>query len=463
MGVDDNIFLELDRTEMEALGQKALGHVLQHYCDLREEGVVESADLKGDWRPEAYTGDSVARLIERVVADVFGNIAHLDHPRFCGFVPGPSNYIGFLADVLVAGFNPFAGSWLEASGPARIESEMVAFLARQLRLPETSEGVFVSGGTMANLHAVALAREWSGDSNLEGTAYLSRECHSSVAKVIKLLGYRESRIRTIDVDSRGRMQSDGLERALELDRDQGRKPFLVVGTCGTTGTGAVDPLTSIRRLCNLHGAWMHVDGAYGASVAISDELRHILSGVELADSVSVDAHKWLFQPYECSCVLTRHAGLLEQAFGLSASYLTELELLGDGVDFFNRGVQMSRSFRALKLWMTIRAFGAGVVASAVEKGVRLADYAETRIAQSKVFSVVTPASLGIVTFRVNGVERVEESHRRAVQRLAESGRGFISTTVVDSLRVLRMCIINPRTTKDDIDEVLGFLERAVRG
>jgi glutamate/tyrosine decarboxylase-like PLP-dependent enzyme len=247
------------------------------------------------------------------------------------------------------------------------------------------------------------------------------------------------------------------------DRAAGHRPFCVVATAGSTNTGAVDPLTAIADLAAAEKMWLHVDAAYGGPALITETGAGLLRGIERADSVAIDPHKWLFQPYECGVVLVRHVGALAGAFALHPEYLADVSGRTGEVNFFDRGVQLTRGFRALKLWMTIKVYGLASIRRAIEHGIRAAERAE-ELLRSTGWTIHTPAQLGIVSFRREqpGADEATTAarHLRAVAEMQQEGVAAISSTVLHGVTVLRMCTINPSTNEQDLQETVAALERA---
>jgi glutamate/tyrosine decarboxylase-like PLP-dependent enzyme len=265
-----------------------------------------------------------------------------------------------------------------------------------------------------------------------------------------VLGFAADNLRVLRADPAHRLSVAAVEAALALDREAGLTPFLVVGTAGTTSTGAVDPLSDLAALCAREGLWFHVDGAYGAPVRLVDPDR--LTGIERADSLVLDPHKWLFQPYEIGVVLMREPGLLARAFAIDGAYLRDTG--GGEVEFRERGLQVTRSSRALKLWLSLQVFGLDAFRAAIGRGLALAEHAEALLRERPGWEVVTPAQLGIVCFKRAAHDDAQTD--AMVQAVVAGGYAAPSTTVLDGRTVARLCTINPRTTEAD---VLGTIER----
>ena len=396
--------LELSAGEMRALGYRVVDLIVEHFTRLAEIPVARKgtrgeleARLREPLPEQPSDPEAVLRQIER---DVFSHMLHVDHPRFFAFVPSPGNFAGAMADALAAGFNPFVGTWLGGSGPAQVEVVVIDWLREICRFPSTAGGLFVSGGSVANLTALAAARHARLGERFDDTVvYCSDQTHSSLDKGLRVLGFTPSQVRKLTSDSRFRLPVDALAAAVASDRASGKKPFCVIANAGTTNTGAVDPLPELRALCDRENLWLHADGAYGAAAMLCEKGRAALAGLEHVDSVALDPHKWLFQPLEAGCVLVRDARRLNDAFTVRPEYLKDAVPAGDEVNFSDLGIQLSRGFRALKLWMSFKVFGAEAFRDAVAWGVELAEIAERRLRENPRWEIVTPAQLAIVSFR----------------------------------------------------------------
>jgi glutamate/tyrosine decarboxylase-like PLP-dependent enzyme len=459
--------LTLSSDDMRALGYRVIDMLVEHFETLPEKPVTRKADrasmearLREDL-PEGGTDPLL--LLDQVTKDVFENVMHLDHPRFFAFVPSPSNFVGVMAEVLAAGFNVFAGTWLEASGPAQIELVTIDWLRAACGLPASAGGLFVSGGSMANITALAVARHVAlGDRTDGASVYTSDQAHSSVERGLWALGFHEDQLHRVPSDDGFRLDLSALRRAVEADRAAGRVPFCVVANAGTTNTGAVDPLPELADYCDRDGLWLHVDGAYGAAAALCERGRAALEGLGRADSLSLDPHKWLFQPYEIGCVLVRDERWLRETFHILPEYLVDIEGQAGEVNFCDRGIQLTRSFRALKLWMSLKTFGRAEVEAALNRGFDLAELAEAALRETPDWAVVTPAQMGVLTFRCvpHGLpeEALNRLNRELVDATVQDGFAMLSSTVLRGATVLRMCTINPRSTEVDMRETIRRLD-----
>ncbi|WP_232660287.1 pyridoxal phosphate-dependent decarboxylase family protein [Pseudonocardia sp. TRM90224] len=457
--------LRLTSEEMRALGYQAVDSVVEHLTTMPTRAVgrpPDPAELARRFDPALPAGGSdPAELLTRTIDDLMATIVHTDHPRFLAYVPGPSNYISALADFLAAGLNVFAGQGLVAAGPAVIERITVDWLRQLCGLP-AGGGLFVSGGTMANLVALHAARVELG---ADLAVYITDHTHRSIRKGLRFLGIDDARVRTIALDTAFRMDVRELDRTLAADRRAGTRAQCVIATAGTTGTGAVDPLNDIADACAADAVWLHVDGAYGAAAVLSERQHPLLAGLSRADSIALDPHKWWFQPYEIGCVLVRDPALLTNAFSMEAEYLRETRSESVPLNFYDLGPQLTRSFRALKLWMSVHAFGIDAFRQAVEHGIELAEHAQRVIEAAPEWELVTPAQLAVLTFRPRVPDRSSDEIAQLTRRVAaatlQDGYALVTTTEVDAEPVLRLCTTHPQTTVADIESTLQRLGRSV--
>jgi glutamate/tyrosine decarboxylase-like PLP-dependent enzyme len=448
--------LELPPEEMRRLGYRVIDRIVDHLETLDSQPPVvvgEAAALRsalGGSAPEA-PGDPDAAL-DRLFDEVLPWTSRSIHPRFFARIGSPSNYVSALADAVASGFNLLGTSWVAASGPSTVELTVVDWLRSWCGMPAGTEGLLVSGGSVASLTALVAAREARG--GVGGVVYLSDQAHASILRDLKVMGERE--VRVLPSDGEFRLPVAAVAEAVASDRAAGRTPVAVVATAGTTNCGAVDPLDGLADLCAGEGLWFHVDGAYGAAAALCEPGREALVGMGRADSLTIDPHKWLFQPYEAGAVLIREPGLLERTFTLSGEYLRDT--FGGEVNFRDRGIQLTRGVRALKLWLSVEVFGLDAFRSAVAHGIALAEHAEAVLRARPGWEIVTPAQLGIVCFAREGGDESQIS-----ASTVSDGYAAPSTTVLRGRTVLRLCTINPRTTFEDIEATIERMERFSAG
>ena len=452
---------------MRSLGYRVVDLLVEHFAADAEEstGQSPSREAMEDRLREALPEDGTDphAVLDQVEQDVLPNTMRVDHPRFFGFVPSPNNFISVLADTLAAGFNVFSGTWISGAAAAQVELVVVDWLRELCGLPETGGGLFTSGGSMANVIALAAARHaMLGDDGTDAVAYCSDQTHTSVDRALRLLGLDPSQLRRLPSDDQFRLDPDALRDAVATDRADERRPFCVIANAGTTNTGAVDPLHALADVAEAEDLWFHVDGAYGAPVVVCERGREQLTGLDRADSLTMDPHKWLFQPFEIGGVLVRDERHLRRAFRLEAEYLEDAVGEDDEVNFSAYGIQLTRSFRALKLWMTLKVFGRRHVATAVRRGFERAEQAERLLRERPDWAIVTPAQTGIVTFRcvpegATGAE-ADALNRHLAPTLSEEGEIFLTQTSLNGRPVLRLCPINPRTTPEDVHMTIDRLD-----
>ncbi len=294
---------------------------------------------------------------------------------------------------------------------------------------------------------------------------MSDQSHSAHIRAARIMGVRPDCIRLLPSDESFRLEMGSLERAVAEDRAAGFHPIAVCANAGATSTGAVDPLEAMADFCEAQGIWLHVDAAYGGFAVVTERGKELLRGMERADSIGIDAHKWFFQPYEAGGLLVKDASTLERAFGIHHDVLQDTIWGANHPNVSDRGLQLSRSFRALKIWMSVQTFGMAAFRRAVSKGMELAERAEEYVRESSVLEMLTPVSLGVVCFRVNpaesdpGEEALDENNRTMLARIFWDDRAFFSSTLLKGRFALRLCIINHNTTWDDVRETLEVIER----
>ncbi len=456
---------------MRGLAELATRRVIERIRALPEDRPWRGADrheLEPRLRePAPEDGRAPEEVLERAVREVLPLAGRVDHPRFFAFVPSAPTWPGVVADYLCAGFNTFQGTWLGASGPSQLEIVVTDWIREWIGFPEGAGGLFTSGGSAASLDALVAAREAAG-APARPAVYMSDQSHSALARAARIVGVRPDGIRSVPSDASFRMRVDALEKMVRDDRAAGFSPIAICANAGTTNTGSVDPMDEIADFCAREDVWLHVDGAYGGFAVLAEEGRAVLGGMDRADSVTLDAHKWLFQPFEAGCLMVRDVRRLEEAFSVRPEYLQDIEWGERNVNFADRGLQLTRTFRALKVWMSVQTFGLRAFREAIGNGIRLAHRAEEYIRGSDTLELLSPASLGVVCFRTNppGVERSEaelETLNDAVQaRVIESGIAMMSSTRLHGTYALRLCILSHQTVWSDVEDTLKAVERFSR-
>ena len=460
--------LQMSREQMLDLGQKALELVVG-----RIEGLPGENAWEGEFRqvledqlledpPE--DGRPAEEVMERAAREVLPFTLRNDHPRSFGFIPSSPTWPGVVADFMGAGYQINQCTWLVASGPSQLELVVIDWFRRWIGYPEGAGGLFTSGGSAASVDAFVAAREAAGHPE-RATVYMSDQSHSALSRAAMIVGVRRDRIRMIPSDADFRMDMDALARAVAEDRNAGLTPIAVAANAGTAGTGSIDPLEQLADFCIAEGLWLHVDAAYGGFAVVTERGKQLLRGIERADSIGLDAHKWLFQPYEAGCLLVKEETTLKDAFAVRPDILQDTVWGANHPNFSNLGLQLSRSVRALKVWMSIQTFGMAAFRRAVARGMELSAQAEDYIRESPVLQALSTATLGIVCFRVNPAdidldeETLDKANRTVLARMFWDDPAFMSSTLLHGTFALRMCIINHTTTWDDVRETLQAVER----
>jgi glutamate/tyrosine decarboxylase-like PLP-dependent enzyme len=468
-----------DWERLRALGHQAVDDAIAFWHDLREAPT---------WRPlppavrkrlrhslEAPNADAAA-IYDEYRRDIqpyhSGNVS----PRFFGWVQGSGTPAGALAAFLAAVMNPNVGGRDHAA--VEVERAVIRWSARAFGFPDDAGGLLVSGTSVANLIAVLVARQRTlgpdvRERGVDQTqspivGYASAATHSCVTRAFEVAGLGRAALRLIPADGADRIDLAALQAAIAADRAAGARPFLLVGNAGTVNTGAIDPLPALADVAEREGLWFHVDGAFGALVALVPELRGLVAGLERADSLAFDFHKWLHVPYDSGAILIRDAALQRATFASEEAYLKRRERgLAAGLPWLTDfGLELSRGFRALPVWFTLREFGAERIGAAIAENIAQAQRLAARIAADPEFELAAPVSLNIVCFRYRlpGADsaRSDAFTDDLAVALQESGAGVVSATTVRGGRALRLCIVNQRATDVDLISVLEALRTLAR-
>jgi glutamate/tyrosine decarboxylase-like PLP-dependent enzyme len=475
---------------LRALALLTLDWLLQHHATLPEQPIGQSAnraEMEALLRePLPESGRDFAEVLRDFADKVAPYACRINHPRFFAFIPSAPTFLSVLGDLLCAGTNFFAGVWLEAAGPAQVELVVMDWFRELLGMPGGALGLLTSGGSEANLTALVVARErLSDDQRRRAVLYVSEQRHWSIDRAAKIIGLRAEQVQPVPVDAGLRLSPPELAAIVERDRAAGRWPWAVVANAGSTNTGAVDPLGELADLCSRLGLWFHVDGAYGWAAVLTDEGRRQLDGIGRADSITLDPHKWLAQTFEAGGLLVRDGRLLQQTFALRPEYMQDVAPAADEINFADLGVALTRRFRALKVWLSMKVLGLGWFRALVAHSCALARYAETRLIEAG-FEILSPAQLGIVCFRfvpdrrasvlacpaagasedacptTGPDEALDRLNLALIDAVRATGRAFLSSTRLGGDVAIRFCFINWRTTASDIDAVVALLREQAK-
>jgi len=461
---------EMSKESMTAYGYKIVDEVVNHYAITNQKKPVTKAsrlEMDAIFLQEApENGLPAEDVLKFVMQNVIPNSNISTHPKSFSFVPGPSNFISTMADTLATGFNIFSGGWMLSPAAAELEIVTMNWLLRIFSFPvKRGGGIYTSGGSLANLTALTAARSIKcGEDFSNAIIYLSDQAHSSNIKAIHILGFKKEQIRMIPTDFEFKISINKLKNEIAKDKLQGKKPFCIIATAGTTNTGSVDPLEAIASICEQENLWFHVDAAYGGAAILSEKGKIALLGIEKADSLTVDPHKWFFQPYEIGCLLVKDKSWLSNTFREKPEYLKDIEGNESEINFYDYGIQLTRRFRALKFYMSIKTFGLQSFRKAISYNIKLAEQAEYFLRNSKNWEVISPANLAIINFRYHPLDinltqkELDILNHKISEKVIESKEALLVTTILQNKVVIRMCLINPNTTLKHIKETLKQCE-----
>lgn len=485
--------LDMPESEFRRVGRRLVERIANWQCTLADQPVAPNEspaairDALGTGSlPEQ--GAEAQDLLDEAASLLFEHSTFNGHPRFMAVITSSASPIGALGDLLAASVNPNVGGWALSPMATEIEAQTVRWIAELIGYPADCGGLLVSGGNMGNFVGFLAARTaklpWdvarlglAGGDGRHLRLYASQETHGWLQKAVEMFGLGTDAIRWIPVDARLRMDTAALRHQIQADRAAGDLPFLVIGAAGTVGTGAVDPLPEIAAICRDYDLWFHVDGAYGGFAAAllrgesPVEVPSDLRGISLADSVAVDPHKWLYAPLEAGCVLVRDAAILRRTFSHHAAYLQSMESGDVAINYHEYGPQNSRGFRALKVWLGLRKAGRAGYVQMIGDDIQLARELSRLVEDEPELQACTQG-LSITTFRyappdlTRGSADVEEYLNRLnvelLARLQRSGEAFLSNAIVDGTFLLRACIVNFRTSLEDVEAIPGIVVRIGR-
>ena len=471
--------IDIPAEEFRQMGHRLVDDIASFLDTIRQHPVTpgrkpsEIRALVGDG-PLPRHGADPASILREATELLFANSTFNGHPRFFGYITASAAPIGILGELLAATVNPNVGAWTLSPAATEIELQAVRWLAELTGFPAKSAGIFVSGGNMANMVGFLAARASvmkdrpAGDSVLL-RVYGSAETHTWIDKALDIAGLSRESFRQLAVDRRGMVSPSELEDLIDEDRRAGRLPFLVIATAGTTNTGAVDPIEAIASVCDESGVWLHVDGAYGAPVAALPEASPDLRAIGRARSLAIDPHKWLYAPLEAGCTLVRYRADLEHAFTHHPHYYHFEDIEGEApTNFHELGPQNSRGFRALKVWLAMKHAGRDGIVKMIAEDIALAREMFDSVSREPLLEAFT-SDLSIVTFRFvpedlrakagEHLEYLNRLNEELVSSIQNEGEMYVSNGTIDGKFVLRACIVNFRTTLEDVRAVPGIAVR----
>jgi len=489
--------LDISRAEMQELSSGVTQLVTEYFSEVSNLPVF----------PETQGGDTIAKIgtalpfagapLEELLEDcrtIIANSRHNGHPRFFGYVASPATPPGSFADLIASALNANQTSWRSGPAATEIERTVINWLAELIGYgsgDQPSHGLLTSGGSMANLTALLMAHRAKSEPDVASkglwnsapmTIYASDQIHMSIPKAADILGLGRAQVRLIPCDDRFRMDLSNLRQTIAGDLESGLKPFCIVGSAGTVNTGAVDPLDEIADVAREFDLWFHIDGAYGALAALDDSKRHLFRGLERADSISLDPHKWLYVPIDSGCLLFRDEARARAAFSFEgADYIKVHEQNEtEAFAFWNYGPELSRRFRALKIWLTLRYYGARRIARSIAEDNAMAGYLGEQVEAATDFELLAAPELSICCFRyvppafqsrlqsnneamcAEADAELDQLNTQIMNAVQRGGRAYLSSATIREKFALRACITNFRTTRADIDQTLEIIREAAR-
>lgn len=470
--------LDFQSEQLRNLLYKASDSVVRLYADIGKKKILHgrSPSEVGALFDEPLPREpqDVESLVARVESDVFGAATHNISPRFLAHVMSGGNHVGILAELLSAALNQNCTMWHIAASASEIEQQVIRWIAEFIGYPSDAGGVLVSGGSVANLTCLSVARKVKAPFDVANdglgagpplTVYISTEGHSCHDKAVDMLGLGKNQLRKIPVNDDLTVDVDKLEEHIQKDKSDACFPFCIVANGGTANSGVVDPLDTLADICSEYNLWFHVDAAYGGPAAATEIARALFKGIERADSLALDPHKWLYVPFETGCALVKNRTYLRDTFSLIPDYLRgEVDKTGR-LDFMEYGFQLSRNFKALKVWMTFKAYGAEMLRAAIQENITTMRHLANLIDQSDDFELLAPVPLSAVCFRYrtedpqfhHDEQYLSSLNREILDALGQDGRVYIAGTSIRGKTALRACCTNHRTQASDVEYLMAIL------
>jgi len=467
---NESYALEPTPDEMREMVRQATERIVAHIETLPEQpasdidGAPELSRSLVEEAPEhgVPLDQLLILVIDRLALKSFTNAG----PGFMAYIPGGGLFESAVADFVSGSINRYVTVWTAAPGLVQLEVNVIRWFSRLVGYGESAGGYLSSGGSIANFTAVFTARrERLPDDFLNGTIYVSNQIHHSVTRAAALAGFPESAIRVIPVDSEWRIEVSEVERAIARDRDSGLTPFMIVGSAGTTNTGAVDDLEALADVAERENLWLHLDAAYGGFFVLTDRGRHLMPGIGRADSITLDPHKGLFLPYGTGCLLVKDRKALKRAHTVHADYMPTLQESDDLIDFCEISPELSRDFRGLRVWLPIKMRGLEAFRAALDEKLDLTEWACRELQTIDGIEIVAKPQLSVVAFRLALPDLPRQEANRINEELLDcinaKKRVFLTGTVLDGRFVLRICVLNFRTHQDRLEMCLEDVRAVV--
>lgn len=470
---------EHDQETLKALGYESVDLMLEIFASESANPVMpivsgsELRDVLAEEMP--FEAAEPSAVLDELKQKILPGFRRNGHPRFWGYVAASVDPVAAFADAIASAGNQIVTAWRSAPAAAEVERLVVRWLAEWVGFSSEGHGVLVGGGSAANLHGLAssltAAAQKVGVSRAgvlsRATVYASKQGHFSMAKAFRLQGLPDENLRLIQLDAARRLDPEDLERSLKQDRDRGLTPACVCASAGTANTGAIDPLVEIADICARHGVWFHIDGAYGAPAATTPSYSWMRDAFARADSMSLDPHKWMFAPLDVGCVLVRDREIMHRTFSFDAEYArVQQQDPIESFAFFDYSMELSRRARALKVWMLFKTHGGRQVSDVIGHNIALREYLDGLIAENPDLEALgSGLSISCFRFRPTGwtdEDRLNQLNQRIIEKLVAEGLLYMSPTTLEGRFSLRVCIVNFRTTGDDIDLLISEVLRVGR-
>jgi len=485
--IKDETF-DMDPEEIRQIGYQSVDLMVDYFKNICKGPILTNKTFKQIKKliiePLPTNEQSPASIISECQKKIIDNSVKIGHPRLLGWIVASGTVIGTFADAIASAINQNVALSRVAMATS-IELLVIEWIKEILDYDSNAAGILLSGGSMANFTALAVARNSKADYNVKTQGmnqisknmilYVSEQVHMCIPKAANILGIGTNNIRNVKVDQDYRLDIKDLKAKIIKDQNHHRYPFAVVATAGTVNTGAIDPLNDIADICQDYNLWLHVDAAYGGFASLSKNVKKLLKGLNRANSIALDPHKWLFIPYEAGCVLVKNPTDMLDTFFMHADYLhvKTTESISNGyLDLSDYSLQLSRQFRALKIWMSLKQYGTLKYERVINQNIHLAQYLEALVEESPDFQVITPANLSIICFRyipkdlkqkyqrmyhnkqkqIN--KYVNQLNQAIIEKIVKDSQILLSSTVLNGIFVLRVCVVNYRTTKQDIKDIL---------
>ncbi|MDQ7065441.1 MAG: aminotransferase class V-fold PLP-dependent enzyme [candidate division KSB1 bacterium] len=449
--------LDFDPETMRRMGELALQAVVDHLAQLPDaprsnlDHAEEIVRALREGPPE--NGTEFEQLLRFIMHEVIPVSINTPHPSYLAYIPGGGLYPSALADFIASATNRFAGAWFAAPAASRLEANVLEWFAQWMDYPSSARGILTSGGSLANFSAIVAARKHHlGDDLCQGTIYMSNQTHHSLIKAAMLAGIPEKNIRLLPVGDRFKAIPETFEQAIEQDRKNGLRPFMLIGNAGTTNTGAIDPLEALADIARKHQLWFHVDGAYGGFFRLTDEGRQKLCGIEQSDSVVLDPHKGLFVPYGTGSLVVKEGERLRRAHMLEAEYLQDHDVPEGEVNPADYSPELSRFYRGLRVWLPLKLYGVRAFRAALQEKLDLARELYQKFKQEPGFEVLNEPELTVTAFRYRPPHGdIDAFNRQLLQAINRSKKLFLASTLLNGQFVIRTCVLSFRTHRPEIE------------